>query len=151
MRHRPPPTKMMRSKSHGGTPWLIVFINSFPFRLLAFRNITMSTHGAGRSWRSGSSAAPEALCCSAVGVSHRARVGGARVRWLRKREERLRNHRMGCLPVVNRMLSRSNEGAVDSFAPSARCCPACPASKGPLAACRPFRALTLWNSLAASR
>lgn len=88
---------------------------------------------------------------SLVGVSQRARVGGARVRWLRKREECLRNHRMGCLPVVNRMLSRPNEGAVDSFASSARCCPARPASPGSSTACRPFRALTLWNSLAASR
>lgn len=99
----------------------------------------------------GSSAAPKALSCVPVGVSQRALVGGARVRWLRKREERLRNHRMGCLPVVNRMLSRPNEGAGDSFASLARCCPARPASPGSSTACRQFRALTLWNSLAASR
>lgn len=86
-----------------------------------------------------------------MGVSQRSRVGGVKVRWLRERGECLRNHLMGCLSVANRMHSSPKEAAVHVLAPPARCGPARPLSPGFSRAAPPFTALTLWNSLAASR
>lgn len=87
----------------------------------------------------------------AEGVSHTSRVGGVKVRWLRKREECLRNHQMGCLCVCNRMRSSSTEGVVNLFASPGHCGLAPQLSPSCSCAGRPLRALTLWNSLAASR
>lgn len=86
-----------------------------------------------------------------MGVSQRTRVGGVKVRWLLEREECLRNHQMGCLSAANRMHGSPNEGVVNVFASSAQCGPARKLSTGYLRASHPFTALTLWNSLAASR
>lgn len=86
-----------------------------------------------------------------MGVSQRSRVGGVKVRWLREKEECLRNHQMGCLSVSNRMHSSPNEGVVNVSASPAQYSLAHQLSPGHLSAAHPFTALTLWNSLAASR
>lgn len=86
-----------------------------------------------------------------MGVSQRARVGGAKARWPRESGESLRNRRMGCLSAANRMHSNASEGVVISFASSARCARAHKLSPCRPRATRPFTALTLWNSLAATR
>lgn len=86
-----------------------------------------------------------------VGVSQRSRVGGVKVRWLREREYCLRNRQMGCLSVANRMHISPNEGVVNLLASQAQCGLARRLSPGYLHADHPFTALTLWNSLAASR
>lgn len=86
-----------------------------------------------------------------MGVSQRSRVGGVKVRWLREREECLRNHQMGCLSVSNRMHSCPNEGVVNLLASPAQYGLVRQLSPGYLRAGHPFTALTLWNSLAASR
>lgn len=86
-----------------------------------------------------------------MGVSQRSRVGGVKVRWLREGEECLRNHLMGCLSVTNRMHSSPSEGVVNVSASPAQCGLARQLSAGFLRAAHPFTALTLWNSLAASR
>lgn len=86
-----------------------------------------------------------------MGVSQRSRVGGVKVRWLREREECLRNHQMGCLSVANRMPGCPNEGVLNVLASPAQCALARWLSPGYLRAGHPFTALTLWNSLAASR
>lgn len=58
---------------------------------------------------------------------------------------------MGCLSVANRMHSSPNEGVVNLLAPPAQYGLAHQLSPGYLRAAHPFTALTLWNSLAASR
>lgn len=88
---------------------------------------------------------------SSVAVTHRSRVGGVKVRWLREREECLRNHLMGCLSVANRMHGSPKEGVVNSLASPARRGVALRSSPGYFRAGQPFSALTLWNSSAASR
>lgn len=78
-------------------------------------------------------------------------MGGVKVRWLREREEYLRNHQMGCLSLANRMHSSQNEGVVNVLASPTQYGLARQLSSGNLSAVHPFTALTLWNSLAASR
>lgn len=78
-------------------------------------------------------------------------MGGAKVRWLRESEECLRNHQMGCLSVANRMHSSPDEGVVHLLASPAQCGLALELSRGYFGSVQPFAALTLWNSLAASR
>lgn len=78
-------------------------------------------------------------------------MGGVKVRWLRGREECLRNHQMGCLSATNRMHGSPNEGVVYLLVSSARCGLAHQLSSCYLRASCPFTVLTLWNSLAARR
>lgn len=78
-------------------------------------------------------------------------MGGVKVRWLREREECLRNHQMGCLSASNRMHSSPSEGALHLSASPAQHALAPRLSPRYLRAAQPFTALTLWNSLAASR
>lgn len=87
----------------------------------------------------------------AVAVSQGSRVGGARLRWLRERAERPRNPQMGRLSVANRMHGSATGGVVPVIAPAAQCGVARQLSPGFLRAGRPSAALTLWNSLAATR
>lgn len=58
---------------------------------------------------------------------------------------------MGCLSAASRMHGSPNEGVVYLFTSSPLCGPARELSLGHLSASHPFTALTLWNSLAASR
>lgn len=58
---------------------------------------------------------------------------------------------MECLSIVNRMHSSRNEGVVNLLASPTQCAVARQLSPGYLRAAHPFTALTLWNSLAASR
>lgn len=58
---------------------------------------------------------------------------------------------MGCLSVANRMHSSPNEGVVNLLVSPAQYGLALRLSPGCFVSGRPFTALTLWNSLAASR
>lgn len=78
-------------------------------------------------------------------------MGGVQVRWLREREEYLRNHQMGCLSLANRMHISPNEGVVHVLASPTQYGLTGQLSSDYLSAVPPFTALTLWNSLAASR
>ena len=80
-----------------------------------------------------------------VTVSHRTRVGGVKVRWLRNREEGLRNYQLGCLSVASKMNSCPDEGVVNVLAGLGRCGVVHQLSLRYICASQPFAALTLWN------
>lgn len=79
--HRPPPTKIMHSKSHG-RPWLILFINSFffffptPPHALSLSKIEPCQHTVQKALGgSGSLAAPKASSCVACGCESESPCG----------------------------------------------------------------------------
>lgn len=89
---------------------------------------------------------PYHAAVSSVAVSQWSRVGGVTVRWLRERQECLRNHQMGCLSVANRMHSCPEEGVVSLLASPGQCGAVRRLSPRCVRVRQPFIALTLWNS-----